>query len=101
LLAQENLASFKAIENVSFNSASVMMLTPWVLEVAEYAKAPPKTHDFGLHLVLTSEWKNYRWGPVSSSDKVPSLLGDHGYFLADCPFWLPMIFLKSCSQNTR
>lgn len=80
----ENIASFEAIENGSVNSASVMMPTPWVLEVAEYAKAHPDTHDFGLHLVLTSEWKNYRWGPVSSTDNVPSLLGDHGYFLADC-----------------
>ncbi len=80
----ENLASFEAIENGSVNSASVMMPTPWVLEVAEYAKAHPDTHDFGLHLVLTAEWKNYRWGPVSSTDKVSSLLGDHGYFLADC-----------------
>ena len=80
----ENIASFEAIEHGSVNSASVMMPTPWVLEVAEYAKAHPDTHDFGLHLVLTSEWKNYRWGPVSSTDEVSSLLGDHGYFLADC-----------------
>ena len=80
----ENIASFEAIENGSVNSASVMMPTPWVLEVAEYAKAHPDTHDFGLHLVLTSEWKNYRWGPVSSTDQVSSLLGDHGYFVADC-----------------
>ncbi len=80
----ENIASFEAIENGSVNSASVMMPAPWVLEVAEYAKAHPDTHDFGLHLVLTSEWKNYRWGPVSSRDKGKSLLGDHGYFLADC-----------------
>ena len=80
----ENIASFEAIENGSVNSASVMMPTPWVLEVAEYAKTHPDTHDFGLHLVLTSEWKNYRWGPVSSTDQVSSLLGDHGYFVADC-----------------
>ncbi len=80
----ENIASFEAIENGSVNSASVMMPTPWVLEVANYAKAHPDTHDFGLHLVLTSEWKNYRWGPVSSLDKVPSLVNEHGYFKADC-----------------
>ena len=52
----ENMASFKAIENGSVNSASVMMPTPWVMEVAEYAKSYPDTHDFGLHLVLSSEW---------------------------------------------
>ncbi len=80
----ENMASFEAIENGSVNSASVMMPTPWVLEVAEYARSNPDTHDFGLHLVLTAEWKNYRWGPVSSKDEVSSLLGDHGYFRPDC-----------------
>ncbi len=80
----ENAASFKAIENGVVNSASVMMPTPWVLEVANYAKAHPDTHDFGLHLVLSSEWKNYRWGPVSSINEVPSLIDEHGYFHPDC-----------------
>ena len=34
----ENMASIEAIENGSVNSASVMMPTPWVLEIANYAK---------------------------------------------------------------
>ena len=80
----ENMASFKAIENGSVNSASVMMPTPWVMEVANYVKSHPDTHDFGLHLVLSSEWKNYRWGPVSSIDQVPSLVNKHGYFHPGC-----------------
>lgn len=80
----ENMASFEAIENGSVNSASVMMPTPWVLEVANYAKSHADTHDFGLHLVLSSEWKNYRWGPVSSTSKVPSLINEHGYFHEGC-----------------
>lgn len=80
----ENAASIKAIENGSVNSASVMMPTPWVLEVANYAKAHPDTHDFGLHLVLSSEWKHYKWGPVSSIDKVPTLINEHGYFHKGC-----------------
>ena len=80
----ENIASFEAIDNGSVNSASVMMPTPWVLEVAEYAKKHQDTHDLGLHLVLSSEWKNYKWGPVSSIDKVPSLTSAHGYFHEAC-----------------
>jgi predicted glycoside hydrolase/deacetylase ChbG (UPF0249 family) len=80
----ENMASIEAIENGSVNSASVMMPTPWVMEVANYAKKNADSHDFGLHLVLSSEWKNYRWGPVSSINEVPSLVDEHGYFHQDC-----------------
>ena len=94
----ENIASISAIEKGSVNSASVMMPTPWVLEVANYAKAHPQTHDFGLHLVLSSEWKNYRWGPVSSTDKVPSLIGEHGYFHQGC---VPSVDLSEAEAELR
>ena len=80
----ENIASIEAIEKGSVNSASVMMPTPWVLEAIEYTKSNPNTHDFGLHLVLSSEWKLYKWGPVSSKDKVSSLVNEHGYFHDTC-----------------
>ncbi len=76
----ENIASFEAIENGSVNSASVMMPAPWVLEVADYAKKHAKTHDLGLHLVFSSEWKYYKMGPVSPIDQVSSLVDEHGYF---------------------
>jgi len=80
----ENEASIKAMEDGSVTSASVMMPTPWVLEVADYVKTNPQSHDLGLHLVLTSEWKNYKWGPVSSINTVPSLTGEYGYFYDNC-----------------
>ena len=68
----ENAASFDALDKGVINSASVMMPTPWVTEVANYMKAKPNA-DIGLHLTLTSEWETYRWGSVESRDKVPSL----------------------------
>lgn len=80
----ENIASIEAIENGSVNSASIMMPTPWALEAVNYANEHPDTHDFGLHLTLSSEWKYYKWGPVSSKDKVPSLVNKLGYFHEDC-----------------
>src|SRR6266550_2667600 len=74
-----NAASFDALDKSVISSASIMMPTPWVTEVAAYARAHPNA-DLGLHLTLTSEWQTYRWGSVESNDKVPSLLDSAGTF---------------------
>src|SRR3954466_14605439 len=55
----ENAASFDALDRGAINSGSVMMPTPWVTEVVEYAKTHPNA-DIGVHLTLTAEWKTYR-----------------------------------------
>jgi len=74
-----NAASFDALDKGIISSASIMMPTPWITEVAAYAKAHPEA-DLGLHLTLTAEWLTYRWGSVESKDKVPSLLDPDGTF---------------------
>jgi chitin disaccharide deacetylase len=80
----EDVASFDALDQNAATSASIMIPCPWLGEVADYAKANPNA-DLGLHLTLTSEWKTYRWGPVESKDKVPSLLDPSGYLWPDTP----------------
>jgi len=74
-----NAASFDALDKGAISSASIMMPTPWISEVAAYARAHPDA-DLGLHLTLTAEWETYRWGSVESKDKVPSLLDADGTF---------------------
>ena len=68
----EDSASFDALDKGGVNSASIMMPTAWVTEVAAYSKKNPNA-DLGLHLVMTSEWATYRWGGLAPNDKTPSL----------------------------
>jgi chitin disaccharide deacetylase len=59
------------------NSVSVMMPCPWVPGFVRFLKENPKV-DAGLHLTLTSEWRDYRWGPLSGKPKVPGLVDTAG-----------------------
>lgn len=74
-----NVASMQGLDRGAINSASIMMPTPWVTEIAAYARSHPDA-DLGLHLTLTSEWDVYRWGGVASRDQVPSLYAADGTF---------------------
>lgn len=60
------------------NSVSVMMPCPWVPGFVQFLKKNPAI-DAGLHLTLTSEWKEYRWGPLMGKPKVPGLVDSEGY----------------------
>jgi predicted glycoside hydrolase/deacetylase ChbG (UPF0249 family) len=77
-----NVASLDALDRGVISSASVMVPTPWITEVAAYARAHPNA-DLGLHLTLNSEWQTYRWGSVESKEKIPSLLDSAGTFPSD------------------
>ena len=60
-------------------SVSLQFACPWYQEAVEILKKYPNV-SVGVHLTLTSEWKNYRWGPVLGRTAVPSLVDSNGYF---------------------
>lgn len=70
-----------SIEDGIASSCSIMMPCPWAADMAKYAIEHPEM-DAGLHLVLTSEWKAYRWGPVAGKVQVPSLVDKEGSLYA-------------------
>ena len=76
-------ASFAALDSRAVSSASIMVPCPWLTEVAAWARQHPDA-DLGLHLTLTSEWKQYRWAPVARQ-MFPGLTGPDGYFWPDTP----------------
>lgn len=74
-----NMAFKELMESGLKFSASVMFPCAWYQEAVDILKQHPEI-TVGVHLTLNSEWKNYRWGPVSGREKVPSLVDENGYF---------------------
>ena len=81
---EANTAVAHYFETGDINSAAVMVPCPYAEELVEWAKTQDSP-DIGIHLTLTSEWKDYRWGPVSDSALVPGLIDPEGKMWHDVP----------------
>jgi chitin disaccharide deacetylase len=60
-------------------STTLMVPCPWALHALHFLADHPEI-PFGVHLTVISEWFDYRWGPVTPREKVPSLINKAGYF---------------------
>jgi len=60
-------------------STTLMVPCPWMLHAVHFLRDHPEIA-FGVHLTALSEWVDYRWGPVTPKEKVPSLIDEAGYF---------------------
>jgi chitin disaccharide deacetylase len=79
-----NVATLQALEAGLIQSASILATSPWLPEVAAWARRHPE-QDLGVHLALTSEWPPYRFRPVSGAAAVPSLVDELGYLPLSAP----------------
>lgn len=71
-----NLACIKSYREGIARSVEVMVPAPWFNEAVKMLKETPGL-DVGVHLTLTSEWENYKWGPITQA---PSLVDEQGHF---------------------
>jgi chitin disaccharide deacetylase len=79
MLAAANDATMQALADGHIDSASIMMPIDLAPAFVSWAVAHPD-HDVGLHLTLTSEFTAKKWGPVSPTTEVPSLVVPGGFF---------------------
>lgn len=71
-----NQACIASYKQGIVRSAEIMVPCPWFPEAVKLLNENPGL-DVGVHLVLTSEWSNYKWRPLTCC---PSLVDSNGYF---------------------
>jgi predicted glycoside hydrolase/deacetylase ChbG (UPF0249 family) len=74
-----NAAIFQAIREGVVCNTSLMVSCPWALHAMHLLQDNPEI-PFGVHLSVISEMVDYRFGPLTCRDKVPSLVDEAGYF---------------------
>lgn len=78
-----NVAFLELSRSGGVTCGSVMVPCPWFREIAA-AAAGDTSLDLGVHLTLTSEWPQYRWGPITTVSRASGLIDDQGYFHRNC-----------------
>lgn len=86
-MSQASLAAYKDLAGSGLlTSAAAMVPCPWFPATANFIRENQDKLqlDVGVHLTLTNEWDQYRWGPISTTDPASGLLDAQGYFPAEC-----------------
>lgn len=71
-----NLGCIQSFKEGVMQTVEIMVPCPWFPEAVKMLKEVPGL-DVGVHITLTSEWENIKWGPISHA---PSLTDEDGYF---------------------
>ncbi len=81
---EANTSTQYYLGNGFLHSAAVMMPCPNAGAMIEWAKSH-RSEDIGLHLTHTSEWSQYRWGPVANPALIPGLVDPSGKLWPEVP----------------
>ena len=97
-----NEAIFGALKEGVVRSTTLMVPCPWMLQAMHFLADHPEI-PFGVHLTVISEWVDYRWGPVTPREKVPSLIDEAGYFynFEQMPEFLAQVRLDQLEMEFR
>jgi predicted glycoside hydrolase/deacetylase ChbG (UPF0249 family) len=79
-MCQASVSAFQALwEAKAITCGATMMPCSWSNAAADYCKATPDV-DMGVHATLTSEWHDYRWGPLTHGAIAGGLTDTEGRF---------------------
>ena len=83
-----NSTSFESLKKNTVTSASVIMTTEKIDEVANFSEINPSL-DLGVHLTVTSEWRMHKWGGILQNKDITSMLNSNNHF-----YWNKRKFTK-------
>ena len=74
-----NAAIADALARGAVSSTSLMVTCPWAPHAMRFLRNHPEI-PFAVHLTLTCDFPDYRWGPAAPWDRVPTLVDANGHF---------------------
>ena len=97
-----NDAIIRTLKYGLVRSTSLMVPCPWALHAMRFLSVNPDI-PFGVHLTVICDGDNYRWGPVTSREKVPSLVDGAGHFYSPdhFPGFLDQVKLDQLEMEFR
>ena len=77
-----NAAVLRTLTEGVVRSTTLMAPCPWALHAMRLLRDHPDLA-CGVHLTVVSEFADFRWGPLTPGDRVPSLLDEDGFFYSN------------------
>ena len=97
-----NKSIIRTLQEGIVRSTTLMVPCPWALHAMHFLDDHPEI-PFGIHLTVISDWDDYRCVPVTSREKVPSLIDKAGYFynFEHMPEFLAQVRLDQLEMEFR
>ncbi len=97
-----NEAIMRTLQEGLVRSTTLMVPCPWAMHAMHFLADHPEI-PFGVHLTVISDPADYRWGPVTPREKVPSLVNQGGYFydFEGMPAFLAQVNLDELEMEFR